>query len=368
MPAGPGAGRGSGSSVSGQRARVLFVGDFSASRRGNHSVSERLAELLSEEAFDIATTSPVLSSPLRALDMVRAALAERARVGVAVVDVYSGRAFMWAEWTVAVLSRAKVPIVLVLRGGNLPSFAAAEPERVSRLFAKATVIVALSDFLREELSGYGGDFTVLPNPLDAGAYPFRLRERPAPRLVWLRSFHDIYNPPLGPRMLAALNAKLPEATLTMVGSDKGDGSLARTLETAAELGVRGKLITPGPVSKSQVPGVLDAADVFINTTNVDNVPISVLEAMACGLCVVSTDVGGIPYLATDARDALLVPPNDPAAMARAVTRLFEEPGLAAHLSANARERALANDWSAVLPRWTALLGDLARSAGRAVQA
>ncbi|MBX3144435.1 MAG: glycosyltransferase family 4 protein [Trueperaceae bacterium] len=364
MATGPGATRGSGRSTGAghaARARVLFVGDFAASRRGNFSVSERLAELLGDEGFGVATTSSLLSSPLRALDMVRSAVAERGRVDVAVIDVYSGRAFMWAEWTASVLAAAKVPLVLVLRGGNLPRFAAAEPERVSRLFAKATVVVALSDFLREALAPYRADCVVVPNPLDAGAYPFRLRERLEPRLVWLRAFHEIYNPPLGPRALAELTSALPDATLTMIGSDKGDGSLARTLAAAADLGVASRLKTPGPVDKAAVPAALDAADVFLNTTNVDNVPISVLEAMACGLCVVSTDVGGIPYLATDGHDALLVPPDDPVAMAQAVTRLFREPGLAARLSANARERALANDWSAVLPRWTALLDDVAHA-------
>lgn len=347
---------------------MLFVGDFSASRSGNYSVSERLSELLGEEGFGVTVTSPVLSSPLRVLDMLRSSFAERRRVDVAVIDVYSGRAFRWAEWTASVLSAARVPLVLVLRGGNLPRFAAAEPERVGRLFAKGAVIVALSDFLRHEMSRFRDDCIVLPNPIEAAAYPFRLRDEPRPELVWLRSFHKIYNPSLGPRVLAELTQSLPEATLTMIGRDKGDGSLARTLEVAGELGVAARLKTPGPVSKAEVPTVLNAGDVFLNTTDVDNVPISVLEAMACGLCVVSTDVGGIPYLATDGHDALLVPRDDPVAMARAVTRLFTEPGLAGRLSSNARQRALANDWSAVLPRWVELLDEVAGVPARSIRA
>jgi glycosyltransferase involved in cell wall biosynthesis len=87
---------------------------------------------------------------------------------------------------------------------------------------------------------------------------------------------------------------------------------------------------------------------------VDNTPLSILEAMACGLCVVTTRVGGIPYLLRDGHDALLVPTNDSRAMADAVRRVLHEPGLAARLSRNARETVEGFGWQHVLPQWDAL--------------
>jgi len=81
--------------------------------------------------------------------------------------------------------------------------------------------------------------------------------------------------------------------------------------------------------------------------------------MACGLCVVSTDVGGMPYLVENGEQALLVPPNDAAAMAGAVRRVLTEPGLAEKLSRAGRARAEEFDWSRVLPEWQKLLGSLA---------
>jgi glycosyltransferase involved in cell wall biosynthesis len=109
---------------------------------------------------------------------------------------------------------------------------------------------------------------------------------------------------------------------------------------------------------------MDQGDIFLNTTNVDNTPISVLEAMACGLCVVSTNAGGIPYLLEHERDALLVPPDDAQAMARAVHRILTEPGLAESLSENARRKVEQFDWCAVLPQWErlfSLVGQTIRS-------
>jgi glycosyltransferase involved in cell wall biosynthesis len=112
---------------------------------------------------------------------------------------------------------------------------------------------------------------------------------------------------------------------------------------------------PGQVPKEEVPLWLHKGDIFLNTTNVDNTPVSVIEAMACGLCIISTDVGGIPYLLQQEQDALLVPPDDADAMARAVHRILTEPGLAEHLSRQGRQKAEDFDWSVIMPKWEELL-------------
>jgi len=141
----------------------------------------------------------------------------------------------------------------------------------------------------------------------------------------------------------------------MVGPDKGDGSLAHTRQAAVDLCVADRIAFPGAVPKADVPACLDRADIFLNTTTVDNTPVSVMEAMACGLCVVSTNVGGIPYLLDDGCNALLVPPGDADAMAAAVRRVLSEPGLAERLSSRARAKAEQFDWSFILPQWESLL-------------
>jgi glycosyltransferase involved in cell wall biosynthesis len=144
-----------------------------------------------------------------------------------------------------------------------------------------------------------------------------------------------------------------------VGRDKGDGSLLATKDLAGRLGVAARVSFPGGVAKAAVRDWLNRGDIFLNTTDVDNTPVSVLEAMACGLPVVSTNVGGIPYLLNSEEDSLLVPPNDPEAMAGAVGRILRESGLARRLSRNARARAEASSWPVVLPRWRALIEEAA---------
>jgi glycosyltransferase involved in cell wall biosynthesis len=149
----------------------------------------------------------------------------------------------------------------------------------------------------------------------------------------------------------------------MIGRDK-DGSLADVRRVAAELGVADRIDLPGPVPNAEIGAWLDRADIFLNTTNVDNTPVSVLEAQAAGLCVVTTNVGGLPYLLDDGKDALLVPPEDPVAMAGAVRRLFSEPGLAGTLSRNGRRKAEGFDWARVIPQWERLLGAIGGAKNR----
>jgi len=206
---------------------------------------------------------------------------------------------------------------------------------------------------------YRQDIVLLPNPLDLTKYPFRRRQHPTPNLVWLRAFHDIYNPSLAVRVVALLAKDFPTVRLVMMGPNKGDGSRESMKDLALKLGVVDRVTCTGPVPKDEIPHRLHQGDIFLNTTRVDNTPVSVLEAMACGLCIISTNVGGIPYILEDEYDALLVAADDHAAMAKAVQRLLTEDGLAERLSGNARRRVEQFDWSNILPRWERLFTGVA---------
>ena len=334
---------------------ILLVGNFLSTSGFTRGVCEDLAERLTQAGWPVITTSHKPARLPRLADMVATAWRRRHEYAAAQVDVYSGPSFLWAKVVCWVLRRTGKPYVLTLHGGALPAFARRWPGRVCRLLRSAAVVTTPSHYLREQMRPYRPDLRLLPNPLDIGRYPFVLRQRPQPRLVWLRAFHHIYNSTLAPRVVALLAREFPDVHLTMVGPDKGDGSLQATQHLAAELGVADRIAWPGGVPKADVPVWMSQGDIFLNTTNVDNTPVSVLEALACGLCVVSTNVGGIPYLLEHEDDALLVPPDDAEAMAAAVRRVLVEPGLAERLSCNARKKAEGFDWSVVLPQWERLL-------------
>lgn len=340
-----------------EKRGVLLIGNFLSAVTGVRGVGEDLARRLTGAGWNAVTASDKSGRLARLLDMIVTTWSRRHEYWVAYVEIYSDLAFFWAETVCRVLRLAAKPYVLTLHGGGLPDFARRWPRRVRRLLESAAVVTTPSRYLLEEMKIYRRDLRLIPNPLSLEAYLFQLRKNPQPRLIWLRAFHKIYNPVLASQVITRLVGKIPEISLIMVGPDKGDGSLSQTRKKAAELGVVERIRFPGKVPKSEVPHWLNQGDIFINTTNVDNTPVSVLEAMACGLCVVSTDVGGIPYLLEHGQDALLVPADSPEAMAAAVERILTEPGLAERLSFQGRRKVEQFDWIVILPQWEKVLLD-----------
>jgi glycosyltransferase involved in cell wall biosynthesis len=340
---------------------ILLVGNYFDSHISSPPVGTGLASRLSKNGRKVLTASRHRNRLYRLADMLATILWRRREYEIAQVDVFSGPAFFWAEASCWVLRLLRKPYVLTLHGGNLPDFAHRWPKRVKRLLQGADAVTAPSLYLKQQMQTLREDIDLIPNPLEVAEYPFRLRCAPRPKLMWLRAFHAIYNPQLAPLVVSKLRTSFPEISLVMIGPDKGDGALSQTERLIQKLGLQECIeIIPG-VPKHKVSEHLETADIFINTTNVDNTPVSVLEAMACGLCVVSTDVGGIPYLLESQRNALLVPANAPDAIAAAVKRLLEDQELAARLSQNARRKAEQFDWSAILPRWETLFERIARA-------
>lgn len=333
----------------------MIVGNFLSSSGRSRGMCEELAIQLRHMGWSVLTTSDKPGRFSRLLDMLSTIFRQRRNYALAQVDVHSGPAFFLNETACWALRTVRKPYVITLHGGDLPVFADRWPVRVRRLLRSAVVVTTPSQYLLEAMKPYRADLKLMPNALDVTAYEFHLRDKPRPRLVWLRAFHDIYNPCLAPKVVATLVDQFPDIQLSMIGPDKGDGSLQATKQIAEKLGVSQRIRFPGAVPKAEVPDWINRSDIFLNTTDIDNTPVSVLEAMACGLCVVSTNVGGIPYLIRDEENGLLVPPNDAETMAAAVGRLLRHSTLARKLSLNARAGAERLDWSAILPQWDRLL-------------
>jgi glycosyltransferase involved in cell wall biosynthesis len=100
-----------------------------------------------------------------------------------------------------------------------------------------------------------------------------------------------------------------------------------------------------------MPEVYERHSVFLNSSFVDNQPLSLLEAMASGMPVVSTPIGDIPNMVEDGESGTLVPIGDPSAMAKAATLLLEQPERAALMAQRAKESLVRYDWSKVGPAW-----------------
>lgn len=335
-----------------------MIGNFLSVPRHNKNIWHFLAEKTKAAGWEVITASPKNNQYLRMADMLLTIWKERKRYRLAQVDVFSGKAFIFAFLSSELLRILKKTVILNLHGGGLPEFCSRNSWLCRHVLKHATLVATPSPFLQNSLHQFRPEILLIPNPVDLSEAIFRLRTDVRPIMVWVRAFHEVYNPSLIVKVLQILKTEFPEIKSYMIGPDKGDGSLPRMLNLAAKLGMRDQIEVVGPISHEEIPTWLDKADIFINTTNYDTAPRSLLEGMANGLCVVSTDVGGISFLVERDKEGILVPPNDAPAMAVAIRRVLTEPGLAQDLSQNARRKAEAYDWSVVLPQWLTVYSNL----------
>ena len=159
------------------------------------------------------------------------------------------------------------------------------------------------------------------------------------------------------QVLSALRKIYSNATLTMVGPDKDD-SLNDCRKLVANLGLQDYVVFTGRLSKKEWVQLAKTHDIFINTTNADNLPVSVIEAMALGMIVISTNVGGMPYLVRDDVNGLLVDVNDIADMANKVIHVCGDTSPAEKLSTNAFTTSKQFDCAVVMQQWCNLLSGL----------
>ena len=214
----------------------------------------------------------------------------------------------------------------------------------------ASEIVVPSQYLVDVFARHGLPATAVFNHLDAEHFPYRERRELRPRFLSNRNFEAHYNVACVLRAFARIQRQRPDAELVVAG----DGRQRTMLHAlAAELGLRNVEFT-GPVAPERMPMLYDAADVYLNASSIDNMPLSILEAFATGVPVVTTDAGGIPYIVRHEENGLLVPCDDDEALATAALRLLDDPGLAASLASHARAECLAKyTWTAVREGWEA---------------
>jgi glycosyltransferase involved in cell wall biosynthesis len=215
---------------------------------------------------------------------------------------------------------------MVLHGGKLPEFIEKNPRRAKSVLGRADRLVAPSAILAGRIGAHGFDVRVIPNVIEIGSYAFRERRRPKPKLLWMRSFHPVNNPEMAIEVLLELRKFHPNATLTMAGMDKGLEPKIKKM--AEELNLSDSVSFPGFLDPEQKRRVFSEADIFLNTNRFDNMPVAVVEACACGLPVVATRVGGLPFLISDGRNGLLVENENAREMTEAVKLLLEDKSLA----------------------------------------
>jgi glycosyltransferase involved in cell wall biosynthesis len=221
------------------------------------------------------------------------------------------------------------------------------------IFNNAYKNVSPSQYLKDAFEGLGySNIHYIPNTIELEKYQFKIRKIDKVKLLWVRSFSKIYNPLLAVRLLKSLLDDGIDASLCMVGPDS-DGTFKKTKLLAKRLKVDVRFT--GKLTKTVWIELSQDYNVFINTTNFDNMPVSVIEAMALGISVVSTNVGGMPYLIKNNFDGILVEPNNSQLFVEAIKGLMADQSDTDRLVKNARYKVEQYDWNVVKQQWYSVL-------------
>lgn len=304
--------------------------------------------------YSIKSVSSVRSKPLRLMHMLWTILTHRKRIQVALIDTFSTQAFWFAYLNGRLCSFFNIPYIPIIRGGDFVNRINKSRNACDKLLHRSYLTIVPSKYLEHHLTSQGYTVRYIPNFIQLDLYPFKERNNLSANLLWVRAFHRIYDPVMAAKVLKELLTEFPSATLCMVGSDT-DGTRKIVEEFAASNNLDGNLTMTGRLLKKEWIARSQESDVFINTTTIDNMPVSVIEAMALGMPIVSTDVGGVPFLIEDGKDGILVPAGDARRMVTVISELIKNPGKASSLSRNARRKAEGFAWDQVKQKWFEVL-------------
>ncbi|WAC01964.1 glycosyltransferase family 4 protein [Lacinutrix neustonica] len=332
---------------------LLYIGNMLSQTGKTVTTIETLSVALLAEGFQVTSVSRQSNKVLRLLEMLFAILKATGKTDYVLIDTYSTQNFYYAYLCSQLCRFLNLKYIPILHGGNLPNRLKNNPKLSTAIFKNAHINIAPSNYTKSHFEAFGfHNIKIIPNAITIDTYAFEERQFEKVKLLWVRSFSKIYHPQLAVDVLYGLRKKGVNATLCMVGPDN-DGSLEKTKHYAFSLGV--DVTFTGKLSKIEWITLAKNYTYFINTTNFDNMPVSVIEAMALGLPVISTQVGGLPYLIDDRKTGILVEPNNATAFIEAIMELKNNPKETNKLVINAKREVQRFDWNSVKTLWISVL-------------
>ncbi|MEK7314669.1 MAG: glycosyltransferase family 4 protein [Candidatus Eisenbacteria bacterium] len=353
--------------------RVLLVGPVPPPDGGMANQTAQLARLLRQEGAVVelvAVNAPYRPRWAGRLPGIRAffrlipflVTLWRATARADLIHVMANSGWSWhlgAAPAIWIASWRRLPVVLNYRGGGAADFFRTARAWVRPTLARCSAIIVPSPYLQRVFGAFGFTATVVPNVVDLDRFAPEAPPRGdlgvprPPHLFVARHLESIYGNDTALRAFRIVRERFPGATMSIAGS----GAERASLEALAdELGLRDSVDFTGRVVNAQMAALYGRADLVLNPSLVDNTPNSILEALASGVPVVSTNVGGIPDLVEDGVTAALVDPRDHEAMAHAAIELLSNPERRRSQVAAGLAHAARFSWSRVRETLAAVYG------------
>ena len=346
--------------------RIGLVGPVSPPLGGMANQTRQLQELLTAGGAVVTMIAvnapyrpkwvgrvPVLRSAARLLPYLMALWRAAGQTDIFHVMANSGWSWhLFAAPAIWIARLRGTAVIVNYRGGEADEFLQRSARIVRFTMHQAVALVVPSGFLQEVFARFGMSAEVVPNIIDLSRFHARPSERSgAPHLLVARNLELLYDNETAIRALEIVRTRFKDARLTLAGSGPEENRLRELVKT---LGLDGAVFFAGRVERDAMAAMYRSADVMLNPSLADNMPNSLLEAWACGVPVVSTRVGGIPFMAKDGLNASLVAAGDPQSMARECCLLLSDGALWRQRAQAGQTEAQRYTWPKVEPVLTAV--------------
>ena len=267
---------------------------------------------------------------------------KRAAEGYDVLHIHccSGWGFLPAVVGITIGRQLKKRVVLTYHGGGGEKFFAKHSRLVKRYLMQTDANIVLSGFLGKVFEHHNIPYTTIPNIIELDEHQYRERTTIQPHFICVRAHEELYNIPCILRAFQKTLTELPDATLTLVGDGSQHNAL---LQMVKELGLSNVTFT-GRVDNKDIYYCLDKADVMISSPKVDNMPVSLLEALNAGLLVISSNVGGVPYMIENSKTGYLFPSDDSDTLANLMIQAVRLPSESLTIIRNAHQAVNTFRW------------------------
>ncbi len=277
---------------------------------------------------------------------------------VNVIHVLSNSGWSWQLFSAPVLWIGwirKTPVIINYRGGEARDYFNQSIKWVRPSINKAAAVIVPSGYLKAVCSDFGIESHIIPNIINLKRFHPKDNcgqlNTQRPHLIITRNLEAIYGIATAIQAIALLRQSIPDIQLSIAGSGPQEQELQQLI---AKQGLEKNIIFTGKLTPEAMADLYQQADIMLNPTTVDNMPNSVLEAMASGVAVVTTDVGGIPFLVEHNKTALFTEVNNPVAMVEQINRLLKEPELYQTLVNNGLQEVQQYSWTEIKTLWLAL--------------
>lgn len=343
----------------------IFIGSLSSfiSEENKYQITaaEQLEHLFIEYGIDVLKNpkKQLIDKRINLLSTVFFVIYNIRKISIAILPLFGTyNSILWYRILNFIFKLFNKKVICFVRGGTIPAQIDSGENKFYKIFRNADVVVAPSAFIQKVLANKKIDSLVIENPIAIGNYPFSNKSKASPHILWMRSFHDTYNPLMAVKVAKYLSLKYPDFKMAMAGNDRGMQS--KTLALVNEYGLNNKISFPGYIDNSMKQKLSKEYDIFISTNRVDNAPVSLIEFMSLGLPIVAVNTGGIPFIISDGVNGLLTPMGNEKIMSDKISSIIENPYLFNDIRNNARQYSLKYDQGFVINKWKTLFATIVK--------